>query len=410
MKPFINVHIPRHPGEVIGQEGVISQLTSFIQSHKNQRKKAVVIYGPSGVGKTSSVYAIANQHNLEVVEVNASDFRNADKINQVLGSAIKQQSLFSAGKIILVDEIDGLSGAKDRGGIQAVVKLIKQTTFPIVLTATNPYDKKFSTLRSNSTLMEFKELEYTAIHTILKTICDKEKIGYEDAPLKTLARRAGGDARAAINNLQSISSTKGKVNREAIEDLSDRDKRENILQALSKVLKTTDLKIALNAYNSIDEDYKEILLWLDENVPKEYKNPEDLANAYEAMSRADVFSGRIRRWQHYRFLVYINALLSGGISVAKKEKYPGFVDYKPTGRILKLWWAKQKNMKKKAIAEKIARKTHTSTKEVIKNTFPYFLIMFNSDKNAQEQFIDELDLDKDQVMWLKKNKVLTVSF
>lgn len=405
MKPFINKYIPQHPDQVVGQAEVVAQLSSFIQTHKSQRKKATVIYGPSGVGKTSSVYALAKQQNLEVVEVNASDFRNADKINAILGSAIKQQSLFSSGKIILVDEIDGLSGTKDRGGIQAVVKLIKQTTFPIVLTATNPFDKKFSTLRSNSTLMEFKELEHIAIHTILKSICEKENITYEDSPLKTLARRAGGDARAAINNLQSITSLKKEVSKESIDELSDRDRRDSILQALSKVLKTTDLSIALSAYHSLDEDYKEILLWLDENVPKEYKNPDDLANAYEAMSRADVFSGRIRRWQHYRFLVYIHALLSGGVAVAKKEKYPGFVEYKPTGRILKLWWAKQKNMKKKAIAEKIAQKTHTSVKEILKNTFPYFLVMFNSDRNMQERFIEELDLDKDQVMWLQKNKI-----
>ena len=56
-----------------------------------------MIYGPSGTGKTCSVYAIANELGHEVVEVNASDMRNAEQINQKVGNAINQQSLFAVG-------------------------------------------------------------------------------------------------------------------------------------------------------------------------------------------------------------------------------------------------------------------------------------------------------------------------
>ena len=67
-----------------------------------------------------------------------------------------------------------------------------------------------------------------------------------------------------------------------------------------------------------------------------------------------------------------------GIAAAKEEKYNRLVEYKPTGRILKLWWANQRLAKKKEIAGKIAEKTHSSKKSIIKNTMPYISVMFKN--------------------------------
>lgn len=400
MQPLTHKYIPKTTKEIFGQDDAIKHLRDFIINFKRGKKNSALIYGPSGTGKTSSVYAIAGELGYEVIEVNASDARNADQINQKVGNAIKQQSLFAMGKIILVDEIDGLSGHEDRGGIQAITKLIGDSAYPLVLTATNPFDNKFSSLRSKSSLIEFKQPDYLSIFKILKRICDHEKIRHEDEILKSLARRSGGDARAAINDLQTLTQDKKELTKESLEELSDRNKLENIMTALNKVFKTTDLKIAVSAFDNVEEDLDGQLLWIDENLPKEYTKPEELAKAYEMLSKADVFSRRIRRWQHYRFLVYISALITAGIASAKKEKYRHLVEYKPTGRILKLWWAKQKSMKKKAIAEKIAVKTHSSKKEILKSTMPYLPVMFKN-KDMKNNITKELDLQEEEVEWLK---------
>ena len=401
MQPLMQKYIPKKAKEIEGQDENIKKLKDFIINFQKQKKNSALIYGSSGTGKTSSVYAIANELGLEVIEVNASDFRNAEQINNKVGNAIKQQSLFAKGKIILVDEIDGLSGHEDRGGVQAIVKLIEDSTYPIILTATNPFDNKFSSLRGKSNLIEFKQLDYLSIFKILKRICEHEKIKFEEEVLKALSRRSGGDARAAVNDLQTLTHEKKELAKESLEELSDRNKTDNIMSALNKIFKTTDLKIAISAFDNVEEDLNEQLLWIDENLPKEYTKPEELAKAYEMLSMADVFNRRIRRWQHYRFLVYINALITAGIASAKKEKYKELVQYKPTGRILKLWWAKQKSMKKKAIAEKIAVKTHSSKKEILKNTMPYLPVMFKN-KEMKNNIIKELDLNDEEVEWIKE--------
>ena len=399
MQPLIHKYIPKTTNEIIGQDDVIKQLKSFIVNFKREKKNSALIYGSSGSGKTCSVYAIANELGYEVIEVNASDFRNAEQINQKVGNAIKQQSLFAKCKIILVDEIDGLSGHEDRGGIQAITKLIEGSTYPIIMTATNPFDNKFSSLRSKSNLIEFKQLDYLSIFKILKKICDSEKIKYDEEVLKAFSRRSGGDARAAINDLQLLTQHKKELTKESLEELSDRNKTDNIMTALNKIFKTTDLKIAISAFDNVEEDMNEQLLWIDENLPKEYTKPEDLAKAYEMFSKADVFSRRIKRRQDYRFLVYINALITAGIAAAKKEKYKNLVEYRPTGRILKIWWANQRIAKKKDIAEKIASKTHSSKKEILKSTMPYLPFMFKH-REMRNTMTKELDLSNEEADWL----------
>lgn len=399
---WIKKYEPKKLSDIEGQDAALKALDNFIKNFAKQKKKAALLYGPSGSGKTVSVYSIGREYNYEVLEVNASDFRNKEQIESKVGHASRQMSLFTKGKIILVDEIEGLSGQKDRGGLAALAKLIDKTAFPLVLTAQNPWDKKFNTIRKKSNIVHFEELDYTHVYNVLKKICKEEKVKFDNIALKGLARRTGGDIRAAINDLQSLVGQKKELTKESLENLSERNKIESMPSALIKVLKNSDPKIALSAFNNVEEDIDKQFLWLDENIPKEYTNPEDLARAYECLSLADVFKGRIRRWQHWRFLVYVNALLTAGVATAKKEKYKEFVRYSPTRRLLKIWGANMKYQKRKAIAAKIAEKTHTSSSRVMKDTLPYLQVIFRKNKKLGQQIAEDLDLEKEEFEWLRK--------
>src|SRR3989344_3727644 len=113
---------PKNEEQVFGQQLAVSQLKDFILNYKNQKKKAALLLGPLGVGKTSSVYALAHQLKYDILELNSSDLRNEAAMKQFLGSALGQQSLFFTPKIILIDEIDALSGVRDRGGVTGILK------------------------------------------------------------------------------------------------------------------------------------------------------------------------------------------------------------------------------------------------------------------------------------------------
>ena len=110
--------------------------------------------------------------------------------------------------------------------------------------------------------------------------------------LTQIATRAGGDYRAAINDMQG----------RAVADYEsdDRNREESIVPALMKVLKTTKFEVAINALDNVDLDMDKRLLWVEENMAREYLIPLDLSRAFDALSLADVFRGRIRRWQYWR--------------------------------------------------------------------------------------------------------------
>jgi replication factor C large subunit len=395
--PWTKKYLPKGLKDMEGHGRAIDEMRRFVSNFK--KGKALLLYGGAGGGKTSSVYALAHDLNLELIEINASDTRNAEGIDSLAGNASRQMSLFYKSKIILVDELDGISGREDRGGVPAVVKLIESSSFPIILIASDPYTEKLSSLRKKSVLLEFVARPYTEILSLLKKICEKEAVKYDEEALSMIARRSGGDMRAAINDLQSVSSEK-KVTRKEVEELGDREHTEKIIPALVKVFKTTDPSVALGAYDNIDEDLDKIFLWVDENLPKEYSRPEDLARGFEALSCADVFRGRILRWQHYRFYVYCYDLLSAGIALAKDEKYKSLIDYKQTSRLLKIWIANQKNLKKKAIAEKIADKTHTSKKRALQDVLPYLRATATINRKEAERIADYFELDPEQKEWL----------
>lgn len=398
--PWINKYRPKKISDVVGNEESLIKIKDFVLNYNKKGRKALMIYGVTGNGKTSSIHALANDMECELFELNASDSRNADQINSLVGQAIRNASFFFKGKIILIDEIDGLAGNSDRGGVQAIIKLIDISSFPIIITANDPWDQKLSALRKRCELINFKALNAAHIFMKLKKICDHEKVVYEEEALNKLSHISGGDMRAAINDLQ-IFAADGRIDSKDIEELSFREKTDTIIDALLKIFKTKDVNVAISAFDNVDEDLEKIFLWMDYNIPNEYTEINDLKNAYDNLAKADVFFGRIRKWQYYRFYVYCYNLLSVGIAISKKEKYKKFVQYKESSRILKIWMANMKNVKKKSIAEKVAEKTHTSKKSVIKDTIPYMKIIFKKDKQCSARITEEFELNNEEVEWLR---------
>jgi replication factor C large subunit len=398
LRPLVKKYSPAQESDLVGLSKAFLEIKKFVSGFK--KGKALMIYGPTGSGKTSSVYAIAHELGLELIEFNASDSRNAASVESFVSAASRQMSLFAAGKVILVDEADGLSGREDRGGVSSLVEVVEHSAFPIIVTCQDPYSEKLKPLRKKCALLGLPARQQPEVIGFLKNVCRGEKIIFDDDALSVIARHSDGDLRAALNDLQMLSAGRQRVTRIDAESLSGRNKTENIESALLRIFKTTDPAVAKAALENVDEDLDELFLWVDENLPREYLKPEDLARGFDALSMADVFKGRILRWQHYRFYVYCYELLSSGVAVAKAEKYKGVVEYKETSRKLKIWIANMKAQKKKAIAEKIAAKTHTSKKQALTQTLPYLRIIFRKNKMQAVKIAQYLDLDSEQSEYL----------
>ncbi len=397
MTLFTYKYAPKNSQQVFGQEEAVSQLKDYITNYKSKKQRAALLYGPIGNGKTSSVYALAKELKYDLLEINSSDLRNAESIRIFLDNALGQQSLFFTPKLILIDEVDNISGRSDRGCIPALLKAIEKSKFPIVLTANDPFEKKMKALTKKCQMIEYQKLDHKVVSHVLQWVAEQEKIEVEHKAISSLARQTDGDLRGALIDFQSC-STKGNFVFDDVIKLSDRKRTESIFQALAIIFKSSTTKNALRALDDVDLDVREVFMWMDENLPKEYA-VKDLAKAYEHLARADVFYGRIKRQQHWRFLVYIYNLLTAGVSSAKTERNPNFIPYKRTMRLLKIWQANMKYAKKKEIAAKLAEKTHTSSRVAMQQV-PYFQAMFR--KEVNQDLVQELELTDDEVAWLRK--------
>lgn len=374
---------PKKLNEIIGQD--TKKIVNWLE---NSKKKSLLIHGPAGVGKTATAYALAKEKDLEIIELNASDLRNKERIKNIIGEASQQQSLFFKKKLILIDEVDGISGRADYGGLAELNRIIDESKHKIIMTANDVSDSKFSTLRKKSELLEFKPVDYLEIFNLLKKICEKEKIEFDEKNLKNIARKNNGDVRASLLDFKT-SIVDGKIN----EHEGDREYLRDINEVLKLVFKSKDVDVLLKAFSNTNEDLDEILLWLDENLDKEYSG-NDLAKAYEMLSKADVYKGRILKRQYYRFLVYQSILMSAGVGLSKNEKKNGYVNYERPSRILKIWIAKNRNAKRKSIAEKLARRIHVSTYKAYKDLDNYIKFLNN------EKVASELELDDDEIKYI----------
>lgn len=375
--------------DVKGQDLAIDKIKTFVKYFP--RKRAVILYGPTGTGKTSLAYAIALENDLEILELNASDLRDKEKIAKIIRPAAQQISLFKKGKIILVDEVDGIS-SKERGGLSELLSIIETTSFPVIITANDIWQQKFNLLRQNSEVVQLKEVDYKLILDILTKICTKESCIVSKDVLTSIAIKSRGDIRAAINDLQILVKTDTTL----VRDLGERNKEESIFSALQYIFKNSKLDTKMiDIFDEVNLEIDDIFLWMDENIPLEYKG-EELLRAYEALSKADVFKGRIYRQQHWRFMVYEYFFLGAGIASSKKENKTGWTNYRKPTRILKIWLQNQRNLKKKTICMKYAKYCHISTKQAMKDFLMLRIILKN------QKVREDLRLSEDEIMYLDK--------
>ena len=380
---------PKSFAEIKGQDESVIKIREFVKNF-GKKKKALLLYGPSGTGKTSLAYALANENDFEIFELNASDLRNKEKLKEILRPAIEQKSLRKEKKIILVDEVDGIS-EYDYGGLGELLNAINSTPYPIIITANDIWNKKFTPLRKKCELLQLKEINYNVIKSVIVEILKKENLSIDDDFTTELAIKAKGDLRAAINDLQTLSQLKDYFSI----ILDERNKETDIFNSLRKVFKEKPSNEMINIFDSVNMSIDDIILWLEENIPAEYKG-EELARAYEMLSKTDLFKGRIYKQQYWRFLVYENFFLSYGISSAKKSPKIGFTAYKKPTRILQIWLNNQKTMQKKSICKKYSQYVHVSLKRAM-SEFPTIKQIIKSNPEIQK----ELKLEDEEIEYIK---------
>jgi replication factor C large subunit len=392
---------------VVGNKEAIQVLVSWIKSWESDvpKKRAAFLYGPPGIGKTVSVEALTNDLKMEFVEKNASDYRTEEAINHFAGLASQYGSLFGGKRIILLDELDGLTGTSDRGGVKAITDVVKTAQCPIVLISNAAYDVRFLNLRNYCLLVEFKKPSTTDVMKHLKRICDSEGIDVDESALKFIAQRSEGDVRSAVNDFQALAQGKKKLIYEDVSWLAYRDRTESIFNVVRMILYGKTCAGAKQAVNMADVDIDMLFEWIYENVPEHLTDPHDLANAMDALSMADVYRGRIRTSQDWSFMRYVIDYMTAGVAMSRQNtKTHGWIPFKFPQRIQMLSRSKADRAMRLGIGQKIKRKSHISAFRASREVVPYLKIIFRNDVNMAVELARWLDLDPEMVAYLAEGE------
>ncbi len=389
---WIIKYAPKSLKDFVNQREAVQKFLSWYKSFK-PGSKAILLYGPPGVGKTALVRAFAKQENLELIEMNASDVRNAKRIKEIFGHSMLVRPFFKKGKIFLVDEVDGIAGRQDAGGVREIIRIIESSAFPVVLTANDPWLPKLRPLRNYCEFVQFKELSVRDIVKRLAYICQKEGVKADREVLRQIAIRSKGDLRAAINDLETVARGRKVVTLKDLEVLGYREKERQVFEVLKTIFKSKSPIASKIAILNADKDPDELFWWIEENIANEYEKIDEIAKAYDALSKADLFRKWILSRQNWRFLVYMIELMGGGVALAKKQMYRKFTKYKPPERLKILGTTKEERKEVKEILIRLSESLHCSTKVIKKEFFPYLRIILRN-KQHQEAFRKAYNLSK----------------
>ncbi|PSG99583.1 MAG: AAA family ATPase [Nanohaloarchaea archaeon SW_4_43_9] len=359
--------------------------------------KPVLLHGPPGTGKTSLVEALANDLGYEMVETNASDVRTKSKLKTELKQATQQKSFFGGKKLILVDEVDGMSST-DRGGTKELGRILEETKFPLVMTANDAYDSKIRSLRNKSKVIEIGKVHTNSINAYLKQILEQEGIKYEKKAVKKIARQANGQMRSAINDLQTVASGKQKLTEDDLDAVGIRDAEKGVFDALKMIFKTDSAETATNATDNLDEDPDTFLQWVRENIQREYTRSGDTARAYDWISKADLFNGRIRRRMNWKLLKYVYAFSTIGVALSKEERYQGWTKYQYPSKIRQMGSSRASRNKLEEVSKKLGEKLHISLNES-KSMMPFVALLLEYD---EKKFAEQLELDEDEIQFIQE--------
>ena len=392
---------PSSLSEIRGNDTARDALREWAETWTDHRE-AVVVHGSPGIGKTSAAHALAADMGWNVIELNASDQRTASVIERVAGEAARSGTLAGGGggrKLVILDEADNLHGNVDRGGAAAITRLVKDAEQPVVLVA-NDYYEMSKGLRNACREIEFRDVSKRSIVPVLRDVCRREGIEYEDEALDALAETNAGDLRSAINDLQALAEADRTLRAEDVVT-GERDRTTGVFDFLDTVIKEADAEGALKASYDVDETPDDLINWIEDNVPKDYDGAE-LAGAYRFLANADRWLGRVRATQNYGYWRYAADNMTAGVAAARREPKGGWTRYGPPSYWSKLGRSRATRDRRDDIARRIAERAGTSMGTARREVLPHLAAMTHHCRNREltVAMAAVYDLDAEEVSFV----------
>ena len=364
---------PKHILDLIGNEEARKLFVEWFAKWK-KGVKPLLLVGPPGIGKTTMANLSAKHFGYDLISLNASDVRNKKNIHEILQPVLGNQSVLGL-PMIFIDEVDGIHGRSDYGGVEALINILKESTVPIILAANNHSSDKMKKIKKSVTTIELRPLSPRLLLLHMNTILQKENAKISPGKLMKLITDSNGDIRSMINSAQALVTGFEPPTEKSFEAL-------DVEEGINAFYKAKSIDEARSILYSMRIDPREKINAFYSSVITSKLSADDLEKFLSIISEADILYGRIMKTQQWRLLRYLDSILLGLYTNNSGVRYS---QYNLSWPLLnRLRWD---GSKIKSITKLLAKKMHVSSSTFSTLYLPYILFCMKN---------DSLDLELDE--------------
>ena len=364
---------PKHILDLIGNEEARKLFVEWFAKWK-KGVKPLLLVGPPGIGKTTMANLSAKHFGYDLISLNASDVRNKKNIQEILQPVLGNQSVLGL-PMIFIDEVDGIHGRSDYGGVEALINILKESTVPIILAANNHSSDKMKKIKKSVTTIELRPLSPRLLLLHMNTILQKENAKISPGKLMKLITDSNGDIRSMINSAQALVTGFEPPTEKSFEAL-------DVEEGINAFYKAKSIDEARSILYSMRIDPREKINAFYSSVITSKLSANDLEKFLSIISEVDILYGRIMKTQQWRLLRYLDSILLGLYTNNSGVRYS---QYNLSWPLLnRLRWD---GSKIKSITKLLAKKMHVSSSTFSTLYLPYILFCMKN---------DSLDLELDE--------------
>lgn len=404
---------PMKVQQMVGNEGARLAAVKWLSGWVDGSRPLLLI-GPPGIGKTTLVHTLSLQFNYDLIELNASDNRNKIGIETRILPMFRNEGLFGRKLLLFLDEVDGLSGREDTGGIDSLINIMKEPTIPVIMAA-NTKNTKIKDLAKICKVIELNSIPPRLLMIFLDNVLKEENKQLSLDNKVSVVNNSKGDIRSMLNNAQSKCAGYNSTRSDTFEidiaeaingyfSMSEFEEAENFLsQADAAYL---DPRFGMSA----EERRKDMINALFSSIVSSPIDLEGLAEALNVLSKIDVIVGRMAQNRYWRLMKYLDVMIAYGLFSNTRQKGIKYNQYGVIWPLMNHIFVRGQSMKNLLLS--LSKQTHV-TKSIFGSIyFPYLLQLlidkkidlreFSNISNLDEKSGEALTKEMDLIMGKKK--------
>jgi replication factor C large subunit len=368
---------PKNLLEMVGNEEAKESFVKWIGKWIKGTKPLLLV-GPPGIGKTTMAILSAKQFGYDLISMNASDVRNKQKIQEILNPILGNRNLLG-NPMIFVDEVDGIHGRSDFGGVEALIDILKEPTVPIILAANSDISDKMKSIKKVVTTVKLRPLPPRLMRLYLEEILRRENASIKIGIMIKVIIDSRGDIRSILNSAQALAG--------GFEPQLDRSNlTSNIEESINSFFNAKSSDEALVILYSLRIDPREKINAFYSSVITSTLPKDTLKEMLGILSEADMLYGKIMRHQEWRLLRYLDNILLKLYKQGTAIKYSQFNLPWPT--LNRIRWDGRAI---KGLTSNLAKQMHVSRSVFSTFYLPYLLFCIKN--KSLEMNLNEADYE-----------------